>query len=252
MTRQAMPVEWAQAMMNLANAYYSRTPFLAAGDRAENIEQAIAAYRQALEIFTPDGLPDHCRRTARSLANLYFEQGRFVQVDQPYRLAMQAAENLLQASLARGSKEVELGEIQGLPARAAYALAGTGKLVEAVEALEAGRARLLAEALEQSRRDLERLPELGHGELLERYRQAAGRIQFLQHQAGQRAEQWEQLPALSNLAQEMAAARAELDAAIAAIRQVEVDGQKPYADFWLPPTFEKIQKAVAPGAPWST
>ena len=244
MTRQAMPVDWAQTMMNLANAYFIRIR----GDRAENIEQAIDAYQQALEVFTPVGLPHHCRGAARSLTNLYFDEGRFEQVAEPYQLAMQAVENLLQASLVRGSKEVELGEIQGLPARAAYALAKTGKAVEAVVALERGRARLLAEALEQSRRDLERLPELGHGELLERYRQVAGRIQFLQQQAGQRAEQREQQPALSNLAQEMAAARAELNAAIAAIRQVEVDGQKPYADLWLPPTFEKIQKAAAPGA----
>ena len=36
MTRQAMPVEWAQRMMNLANAYSDRIR----GDRAENLEQA--------------------------------------------------------------------------------------------------------------------------------------------------------------------------------------------------------------------
>ena len=39
MTQQAMPVEWAQTMNNLATAYYSRIR----GDRAENIEQAIEA-----------------------------------------------------------------------------------------------------------------------------------------------------------------------------------------------------------------
>ena len=34
MTRQAMPVEWAQVMMNLANAYSDRIR----GDRAQNLE----------------------------------------------------------------------------------------------------------------------------------------------------------------------------------------------------------------------
>ncbi|MFZ1594463.1 MAG: CpXC domain-containing protein, partial [Anaerolineae bacterium] len=176
MTRQAMPVEWATVMMNLATAYSDRIR----GDRAENLEQAITAYRQALEVFTPEGLPDYCRRAARSLANLCFAERRYALVVDPYRLAMQATDTLLQASLVRGSKEVELREIQGLPANAAYALAQLGRLPEAIVVLEQGRTRLLAEALEQNRRDLQRLPALGHGGLYERYRAASDRLTALQ------------------------------------------------------------------------
>ena len=238
-TRQAMPVEWAQVMMNLANAYAYRIR----GDRAQNLEEAIAAYRQALEILTPDGLPDDCRRAARGWANLCFAEGRYAEVVEPYRLAMQAAENLLRASLVRGSKEVELGEIQGLPARAAYALARLGLLEEAVVALESGRARLLAEALEQGRRDLERLPELGHGDLLAHYRAAADRVAALQAQAalpaGHRADEPAPQRDFAAFSQGMTDARRELDAAIAAIRQAPG-----YEDFFLPPTFEKIRQAA--------
>ena len=53
MTRQAMPVEWAQTMMGLANAYYTRIR----GDQAENIERAIDAYQQALQVRTRQAMP---------------------------------------------------------------------------------------------------------------------------------------------------------------------------------------------------
>ena len=40
-------------MMNLATAYSDRIR----GDRAENLEQAIAAYQQALEVMTRQAMP---------------------------------------------------------------------------------------------------------------------------------------------------------------------------------------------------
>jgi CHAT domain-containing protein/tetratricopeptide (TPR) repeat protein len=231
-------------MMNLANAYRNRIR----GDRAQNLEEAIAAYRQALEIFTPEGMPDDCRRVARGLANLCFVEGRYDQVIEPYRLTMRANELLLQASLARSSKEVELGEIQGLPASAAYAFARLDRLEESIVALETGRARMLAEALEANRRDLEQLPASGHGDLLARYRAAADRLAALQAQvdrpaaaSGSEAGPRRDFAALS---QKIQAARAELDAAIAAIRRVPG-----YEDFFLPPAFEKICQAATPDAP---
>ncbi len=235
-------------MMNLANAYSDRTPYLAEGDRAQNLEKAIAAYRRALEIFTPDGLPDDCRRAARSLANLHFTGGQYAQVIEPYGLAMRAADQLLRASLARSSKEVELGEIQGLPVKAAYALARLDRLEDAVETLEAGRARLLAEALEANRRDLEQLEPLGHGELLARYRAAAGRLAALQAQgarisesASQRMGESVAQPDFVAWRVTLEAAQQELGAAIAAIRQIPG-----YEDFFRPPTFAKIRQAIAP------
>jgi len=59
--------------MNLAIAYRDRIR----GDRAENMEQAIAAYQASLEVFAPEVLPNNCRRTARSLGNLYFGETRW-------------------------------------------------------------------------------------------------------------------------------------------------------------------------------
>ena len=52
-TREAMPLEWAQAQMNRALAYADRIQ----GDRADNLETAIAGYDAALEIRTREAMP---------------------------------------------------------------------------------------------------------------------------------------------------------------------------------------------------
>ncbi|MBK6433159.1 MAG: tetratricopeptide repeat protein, partial [Anaerolineae bacterium] len=67
-----MPVEWATVMMNLANAYKNRIR----GDRAENLEQAIAAYRQALEVMTRQAMPVEWATVMMNLANAYSDRIR--------------------------------------------------------------------------------------------------------------------------------------------------------------------------------
>ncbi|MGH1395738.1 MAG: hypothetical protein ACRAVC_17185, partial [Trichormus sp.] len=52
-TREALPVEWAATQNNLANAYKERIK----GDRADNIEKAIAAFTEALTVRTREALP---------------------------------------------------------------------------------------------------------------------------------------------------------------------------------------------------
>lgn len=53
MTREAMPVEWAASMNNLAIAYKDRIR----GDRAQNLEDAIAVYQSALQVRTREAMP---------------------------------------------------------------------------------------------------------------------------------------------------------------------------------------------------
>jgi len=157
MTRQAMPIEWAQTTMNLANAYYSRIR----GERAENLEAAIAAYAQALEIFQPTVLPDECRRTARSLGGVYAASGRWREAMLAYDQAVQAAEALYLASASQFSKEAELSTNGDLYRRSAFALAHDGSnLRRAVEVLEQGRARGLGETLDRDHADLVALQQV--------------------------------------------------------------------------------------------
>ena len=54
-------------MMNLATAYSDRIR----GDRAENLEQAIAAYQQALEVMTRQAMPVEWATVMMNLANAY-------------------------------------------------------------------------------------------------------------------------------------------------------------------------------------
>lgn len=246
-TRNAFPERWAITQNNLANAYSSRIR----GEQTENIERAIGHFEQALVVLTPDALPDDCRRTARNLANLLFERHRYADAIHPYQLVFQATDILLQQSFFREGLEAEVAETQGLAGRAAYALARTDDLRGAVETLEAGLARLLGQVLEQNRRDLERLPDLGYPHLLERYRDTMHRIEALRQRVqpvSQLSEQPSRLGGTASL-QEIEAAQRELDEAVDAIRQTQIDGSRPYQDFLQPPTFDKIRQAATPDVP---
>ena len=229
---------------NLGNGLhdrYNRTGQLA------DLEEARTCYRHACS----RGLsitPEEALRSARNWGERALERRAWQEGTEAYAFGRQAEDLLFATQIGRQAKESWLKEAQSLPANAAYALARRGRLEEATEALEGGRARLLAEALEANRRDLEHLAALGHGDLLARYRAAAERIAALQAQAsqstsGQAAGAAPQRD-FAALTQEIQAARGELGAAIAAIRQVPG-----YEDFFLPPAFAKIQQAAAPGAP---
>ena len=65
-----MPVEWAQTINNLAKAYYSRIK----GERADNYEQAISCYQQALEVTTRSASPIEWALTNNNLGAAYFER----------------------------------------------------------------------------------------------------------------------------------------------------------------------------------
>ncbi|MEM6904159.1 MAG: hypothetical protein AAF556_13055, partial [Pseudomonadota bacterium] len=72
MTREAMPVEWAASMMNLANAYQHRIR----GEQAQNIEDAIDAYRQSLQVRTREARPVEWAASMNNLAAAYAERIR--------------------------------------------------------------------------------------------------------------------------------------------------------------------------------
>ena len=243
-TRQDHPQPWATTQHSLGNLYLSRYERSGDDAHAQAAEQRFhlvlsAAARYSLPLIFPF-------RAAAALARLNFRRTKWQETIATYEQATDALGGLYQTLVLRESKEAWLRETQGLPARAAYALAKTSKLREAVVTLEAGRARLLAETLEQTRRDLERLQDLGYADLLERYRQAAKQIQALQQQvesAGRPTPGKTQLHG-ATLSQAMETAQAEVRAAIEEIRRVPG-----YEDFFLPPTFAKIAQAMPPDTP---
>lgn len=204
----------------------------------DDLEAARSAFEQAC-VLGLNVAPEEALRSARNGGNWALEREAWMEAAGAFRFGYQAIDRLLGAQFLRSGKEAWLREAQALPGYAAYALAKTGDLRGAVEALEGGRTRLLDEALQQNRRDLERLAELGHGDLLEQYRHAAQQVQFLEQQGQAKAAQPSGAPAAAGASgwrQDIEAARAKLETVINAIRQVPG-----YHDFFSAPTFEQIQ-----------
>ncbi len=141
--RAKNPALWAALQVELGNSL-AQNP---RGDRAENLERAIEAYRQALEVMTREAMPDDHRRTQRSLGHLLFREGRWEEAAAAYRSALEAGERLYQMAATPEARRAELREVQAIPARLAYALVEAGDAQAAVVVLEQNRARWLAEAL---------------------------------------------------------------------------------------------------------
>ena len=62
-TFEAFPQDWARTQYNLALAYHNRIR----GDKAENLEQAIAGYTEALKVYTFEAFPQRWARIKFSL-----------------------------------------------------------------------------------------------------------------------------------------------------------------------------------------
>jgi len=240
-TRQAYPEQWAMTQNNLANAYLYRIQ----GEHAENLGWAIHHYQQALEVRTPLTYPLGCRDTAKSLGGLAFRQGNWQVAWSGYQLVLDVQEMLLRGGTLRMNKEAELREVRGVPAQAAYALTRLGELPKALETLESGRARLLGEALERDRRDLELLasPEIARSDLLDRYREISEQYNALIQSTIEAGGEKIGAPIRpEDRRQQLESVQAELDGMINAIRLVPG-----YETFLLSPSAAQIQQQVQEG-----
>ena len=200
-----------------------------------DLEATRSVYRQACE----QGLVMDAAAAlsaARAWGAWALQRHAWEEAAKAYDYGAQAVERLLAVQMLRAGKENWLRDAQGLSACAAYALAQADKLERAVETLEAGQARLLAEALERHRRDLEQLPSLGHGEILERYQQALTRWDHVVYLAEH--PETTKLTG-SALRSALEAAYSELNGVIEAIRHVP-----DYGSFLQAPTFVQIRAAA--------
>ncbi|MBC7515115.1 MAG: CHAT domain-containing protein [Alkalinema sp. FL-bin-369] len=225
------PEQWAGTHNNLGLAYAVRN-----GEK--NIESAIDSYSKALTIFTPDIIPDECRNTSRSLANLYSDQTRWIEADSIYQTALQAAEICYQRSAFLESKSTELFQTDDLPRRAAYAYAKTGNFNQAIVTLESSRARGPSESLNRNANLNQLQPLAPH--LYTQYQYLTQQIRNLECQQRDRivsADRHSLTPEI--LRNTVTKLQSDLEATIAQIRQVFG-----YEDFLTPIKWENIQKAV--------
>ena len=181
-TAEAAPLDYATTQNNLGTAYAE----LPTGDRAANLARAIDCYTQALRFRTAEAAPAECRVTARSLGDVHFEQGRWAEAHTAYSSAIRAGEFLYQATGSEAGRQAELGAAGDAVAADAYCLARLGRLAEAVQRLEAGRARALGEALARDRAALQEASEADRAAFVA----AADRIKALEAEGrrGQDAE----------------------------------------------------------------
>jgi tetratricopeptide (TPR) repeat protein len=119
--------------------------------------------------------------TATQWGDWSFRHERMADAGDAYLVAVDVLNQLVRAQLTREMSELVLRRgSYGMPARAAYALTRRGRLTEAVEALEGGRAVLLSAALEH---DLVGLTAPEHEPVRQRYLQAVERLRALQDRA---------------------------------------------------------------------
>ncbi|EFO82062.1 hypothetical protein OSCT_0061 [Oscillochloris trichoides DG-6] len=157
-------------------------------------------------------------------------------------------EQLHRSQLRRSDQEAWLHDARGLHMQAAYALVRLGQPAlrqRAVEVAEIGRARGLGETLARDRSDLSAIEQIAP-QLVERYRAAASQVRYFEH-ADRATSPQSGLPPPTTHPDRVAqilAAREELDAVIAAIRNLPG-----YATFLRSPTYADIAAVAMPQTP---
>jgi CHAT domain-containing protein/tetratricopeptide (TPR) repeat protein len=146
LTAEAAPFEYAHIQRNLGNVY-ARLP---AGDRAGNLRHAIAAYQEALRFHTLDANPRDLAGTQTDKGNLHFGERDWKQAHGAFAAAIAAKESLYRAATTEIARHAVLAEAANLFSNDAYSLARLARFSEAVEGLEAGKARALAESLDRA------------------------------------------------------------------------------------------------------
>jgi CHAT domain-containing protein len=208
--------ELSSRQYNLARALMP-----AAEDSPHVIEETQEAFRAGC-VAGLEGSLQWALGSSREWGDWALSREAWDEAAEAYGFGEEAISELFRRQLDRDEKEAWLRVAQGLPARAAYALARAGRPQEASTSLERGRAFLLSEALERDRADLAILEAAGHEELADRYRAASDELRRASGAPGRRA------------------ARAQLDAVIDAIQ-----GMPSFADFLRPPQFDDISDAAA-------
>lgn len=71
--RENCPLEWAKVQYNLGNIYRDRT----LGNPRDNLTHAIAAFENALQVFTPEAYPQEYTLNQRQLMGAYQQKAKF-------------------------------------------------------------------------------------------------------------------------------------------------------------------------------
>ncbi|WP_044232201.1 CHAT domain-containing protein [Chloroflexus sp. Y-396-1] len=214
--------------------------------RLEELKQARRSYALACK----QGqllAPEIALAASQSWGRWAGERHHWKETAYAFGFGLETIEQLHRAQLRRSEQELWLSDARGLHTSAAYALVRAARpsvLRRAVEVAELGRARGLGETLARDRSDLS-IIERQYPDIYERYRAAAEVVRSLERTDRATTDrQDEAQPSFTELANRIRAARADLDAAIEAIRAIPG-----YETFLRPPAYAEIAAAAQPDVP---
>ncbi|NEN92444.1 MAG: tetratricopeptide repeat protein [Okeania sp. SIO3H1] len=168
-SKTGFPIDLAATQNNLGIAYSDRIT----GDKAENIESAIAAFQNALQVRTLEANPLDRLVTTCNLGNLYFDNEHWQLATESYEKAIKAVEVSRSWATTDDRRQEIIKENIGTYSKAILAYIYTDRLDKALEIAERSQARNLVELL--TNRDL--LPKVDVApEITEQFQQLKQKI----------------------------------------------------------------------------
>ncbi|CCQ59434.1 TPR repeat [Crocosphaera watsonii WH 0402] len=128
---------------NLGNAYSDRIR----GERAQNIEHAIEAYEQSLQVRTPTAFPLDCLQTGRNLGNIGKAEKDWETAMKGYGQAIAGVEQSRDWAITQYSKKEILGDAIGVYHGMIEVCYQAGQLDRAFTTVESNKSRYLVELL---------------------------------------------------------------------------------------------------------
>ena len=180
-----------------------------------SLNKAVELFREACEL----GLkldPASALTNSKVWGEWAMHRSAWSEAAQAFGYGLRSIDTLFHTQFFRDDKETWLREAQTIPNSAAYSFARDNDVVSAILALESGRTRLLANAIESYRLRLEHLTVSGDASLFENYRAAAQRVIELEDTGLQATDWGSSLSAVPEWQQ----ARLDLEASIEALQQL--------------------------------
>lgn len=196
-----------------------------------DLDKAINVYRESC-IEGIKTAPEECLRSSINWEKWASERKCWKEASEAGTYGLKALDSLFHIQALRTQKEIWLKNAEDLHVRTAYALVKNGDLQAAVEAMERGNARMLAEALSRDPTNIVNLEQI-RPDLAARYCELVREIAKLQAEEIQA----EELP--KNVLLALSQTNKALDLLITQIQ--EIDGFK---DFQKPIEFETIKEAT--------
>src|SRR6266700_4003405 len=154
-TLEALPQDYAMVQRNLGATYQIRLM----GERQENLYLALAAHRESLRIYTLDAFPIEHRQVQLDCAETQALREDWEGAHSAYVAARKAEDLLVALGAGAVGRDAVLKEGRAAAIHDGFALTRLGEIEEAAVAIERGRARGLAEAIQFNTADPERISD---------------------------------------------------------------------------------------------